>query len=328
VKKFIDEVYFTVKAGNGGKGVVSFERAKYKPKGRPDGGDGGRGGNVVLKVNPNLSELSHLIHLSEVSAEDGKPGGPNNKKGRDGNDVYIEVPPGCIIKDKDKNKIIGELINSGQELIVAYGGKGGHGNAFFKSPTNRAPYIAQPGKKGQIRNIIIELKLLADVGLIGAPNAGKSTLLKNLTDAHPKIADYPFTTLSPNLGIFYDDTGNHYSIADIPGLIEGASEGKGLGFQFLKHIERTIILALVVDVSEKNFEKRIESVLNEIKNYDPSLLNKKIIIVGNKIDLLDKICISSLQKKQFSYPVIYVSALKKINLDKLKEEFIQSIDKT
>lgn len=328
MKKFIDEVYFTVKAGDGGKGIISFERAKYKPRGKPDGGDGGRGGNVVLKVNPNLSELSHLLHLSEISAEDGKSGGSNNKKGKDGNDVYIEVPPGCIIKDRDKNRVISELINPGQEFIVAYGGKGGHGNAFFKSPTNRAPYIAQPGKKGQVRNIIIELKLLADIGLIGPPNAGKSTLLKNLTDAHPKIADYPFTTLSPNLGIFYDDTGNHYSIADIPGLIEGASEGKGLGIQFLKHIERTKILALVVDVSEKEFEKRIEGVLNEIKNYNPSLLNKRIIIVGNKIDLLDEETRHFLHNNQLPYYIIYVSALKKINLDKLKEEFIRNIDKT
>ena len=324
MKKFIDEVYFTVKAGDGGKGVISFERAKYKPRGKPDGGDGGRGGNVVLKVNPNLSELSHLIHLNQVVAESGKPGGSNNKKGKDGKSVYIEIPPGCIIKDKDKNKILGELLKPDEELIIAYGGKGGHGNAFFKSPTNRAPYIAQPGKKGQIRNIIIELKLLADIGLIGAPNAGKSTLLKNLTEAHPKIADYPFTTISPNLGIFYDSKGTHYSIADIPGLIEGASKNKGLGIQFLKHIERTKLLALIVDITEENFERTINSIFNEIKNYDPAILHKKIIIVGNKIDLLTK---EKTKKIMYNnYPVIYISALKKINLDKLKEKFIEKLN--
>lgn len=324
MQKFIDFVYFTVQAGNGGRGAISFERAPFKPKGKPNGGDGGRGGNVILKVDPNLSELSHLINISIIKAENGRPGGANNKKGKDGNDTIIFVPPGSIVKDSDNN-ILKELLSPGEEFIVAYGGKGGHGNAFFKSPTNRSPHFAQPGEKGERKEISIELKLLADIGLVGPPNAGKSTLLKNLTDANPKIADYPFTTISPNLGIFYDEDNNHFSIADIPGLIEKASEGKGLGIQFLKHIERTKIICYVLDVSDKNFIRQYDMLLTEIKKYNPAILNKKSIIAGNKIDLLSEKELEKIKKLKFEFPFILVSALKNINLTELKKLFIENL---
>ena len=320
--KFIDYVYFKVKAGDGGRGAVAFEREKYKPKGKPSGGDGGKGGSIILKVDSNYSELSHLKNISIVEAENGAAGGSNNKKGKDGEDVIIPVPPGCIVRDENNN-VIAELLNAGEMKIVAKGGKGGHGNAFFKSSTNRTPLHAEEGKKGEFKTIFIELKLLADVGLVGFPNAGKSTILKKITNANPKIADYPFTTLTPNIGIFYDENSNPYSVADIPGLIEKASEGKGLGIQFLKHIERTKLLAIVLDLSDSKFLTQYDILLDEMKKYNPQLLNKKIIIVGNKIDLLNENKIEKIKKIKFSYPFVLISALKEINLEELKEKFIE-----
>ncbi len=325
MKKFIDEIYLTIQAGNGGKGAVSFERAKFKPKGKPDGGDGGDGGNIIAKVNPNFSDLSHLIHLNLIRAQNGGQGGKNNKKGKDGNSFYIELPPGCIIKNRENNLIITELLSPEDEFVIAHGGKGGHGNAYFKSSTNRSPHNFQPGKIGETLQIIVELKILAQIGLVGYPNAGKSTLLKNVTDAEPKIADYPFTTLSPNLGIFYDEHNTHYSIADIPGLIDGASEGKGLGIQFLKHVERTRIIALVIDATQKRPKMQAENLLEEVKKYNPNILSRKIIVVINKIDLVNSETLKKLKDEKFGYPTLFISALKKINLDNLKKYFIENL---
>ncbi|MBN1898412.1 MAG: GTPase ObgE [Spirochaetes bacterium] len=327
MKKFIDEVFFVVKAGDGGKGALSFERARFKPKGKPDGGDGGNGGDIIARVNSSYSELSHLINVNLIRAQDGKNGGTNNKKGKNGENAFIDIPPGCIIKEKKGRQVITELLSPGEECIMAKGGKGGRGNAFFKSSTNRSPHKTQSGEKGSQRDIIIELKLLADIGLVGAPNVGKSTLLKNMTDAHPKIADYPFTTLSPNLGIFYDKDGHPFSIADIPGLIHGASEGKGLGIQFLKHIERTKILGLLVDISKDNHRAMIETIMQEMKNFNPALLKKNLIIVGNKIDLIDKKKIALLKKLKWPFQVIFISALKEDHIQELKQVFIKQLQR-
>ncbi len=320
MKKFIDRIYFTVKSGKGGDGAVSFERYKYKRIGKPDGGDGGKGGDIIFIVDKQFSDLSHLIHKNIIKAKNGKNGAGQNKHGKDGEDVIIAVPPGTIIKNFENGKVIKELLIENEKYILLKGGRGGKGNAAFKSPTNRSPRKFEYGQKGKELKIILELKLLADVGLIGFPNAGKSTILKKITSAQPKIADYPFTTLTPNIGIFYDNTHNPYSIADIPGLIEGASNGKGLGFYFLRHIERTKILAIVLDISEKNFNNKFKILIEEMRKYNPALLKKKIFIVGNKIDIIkDK---DNLNSISLPYDIIFISALKEINLDKLKKKII------
>jgi len=321
MNKFIDEIYLTVQSGSGGKGAISFDRRKYKSVGKPDGGDGGKGGNVILKIDANYSELSHLTKVHLVKAGNGNNGGRSNSKGKDGTDAIIKLPPGVIIKDFETKKNIIEMINDQEEYIIAQGGKGGRGNAQFKSSKNRSPHRSEQGKPGIQQKIIIELKLLADVGLIGFPNAGKSTLLKSFTDAHPEINSYPFTTLTPNLGIFYDEYSNPYSIADIPGLISDAHKGKGLGIRFLKHIERTKILCLIVDLSEKEFKKQQEQLLYELKQYNSELIEKKIIYVGNKIDVIED---KNLLKK-YKNDYILISALAKENLDKLKNIFIKAI---
>lgn len=321
MKKFIDEIYLKVKSGNGGNGAVSFERYKYKKIGKPDGGDGGRGGHIIIKVNPQYSELSHLKKIHLVKAEHGGNGGDSGKKGKDGQNNHIMVPPGVLIKDYNNKSVLEELINTSDEYIVAQGGRGGRGNTHFKSSTNRSPRQKEEGKKGIEKTIIIELKLLGDIGLIGFPNAGKSTLLKAMTDAKPEVGQYPFTTLAPNLGVFIDDQHKSYTIADIPGIIEEAHKGKGLGLRFLKHIERTKILAILVDCAEdyKNQEKKL---LKELKEYNPDLLKKEIIYIANKIDMVEQDKLIKIDKKY-----IQVSALKKLHLDDLKEKFLLLLKK-
>ncbi len=323
--KFIDEVRFTVEGGKGGNGAVSFERLKYKPIGKPDGGNGGRGGNVILKVNPQLTDLSHLIHSNYYKAGDGRPGGKSRSTGKNGEDVIIEVPPGTVVWENDKK--IKELIQKDEEFIIARGGRGGRGNAHFKSPTNRSPKYAERGKKGEKKEITLELKLLADIGLIGYPNAGKSTLLKALTNANPEIGSYPFTTIVPNLGVIYDEHNNHYTIADIPGLIEDAHTGKGLGLYFLKHIERTKILAIVLDVSEEDFIKKYNILLKEMQFYNPDILKKELFIIANKIDLLKKDNLEKVKEEleKLKMEFIPVSALKNINIDKLYKILIKKV---
>ncbi|MDH4129177.1 MAG: GTPase ObgE [Spirochaetota bacterium] len=282
---FTDEAEFHVKAGKGGDGMVSFRREKYVPFGGPDGGDGGVGGSVILKVKTSLRTLSHVRSKRIFKAEPGNDGGKQNKTGRDGNNCIIKVPLGTIIKDKETGEILGDLSHEDDEIIVARGGRGGKGNTHFMSATNQAPKYAQLGKAGEESDLYLELKLIADIGLVGFPNAGKSTLLSRLSNAHPKIGNYPFTTLYPNLGVAYAGDYDSFIIADIPGIIEGAHNGLGLGIRFLKHIERTKGLLFMIDIFEEEPFKQFELLINELKNYNIKMLEKPHYIALNKIDL-------------------------------------------
>ncbi len=286
--KFVDYVMIHVKAGDGGKGCVSFRREKFIPKGGPDGGDGGRGGHVIVRADPQLYTLLDHKYKKTYRAKRGGHGKGKKMHGADGEDLIIKVPVGTVVRDAETNEILADLDRPGAEVIVAKGGKGGLGNAHFATPTRQAPRYAQPGLPGQERDIILELKLLADVGLIGLPNAGKSTFISKVSAAKPKIADYPFTTLTPNLGVVKINEYKSFVIADIPGLIEGAHKGAGLGFQFLRHVERTKILLHLVDVSDltpgdpvENFKK----IANELKKYRGDLLERPQIVVATKLDV-------------------------------------------
>jgi GTP-binding protein len=283
---FIDEVTFWVHGGSGGNGCVSFRREKYVPKGGPDGGDGGNGGDVILQVNPNLSTLADHRHRKHYRAGSGKHGSGSRKYGKNGNPVVISVPVGTLVFDEEKGMCIADLIQSGEEVIVARGGKGGRGNAKFATSTRQAPDFAEKGQPGESCHVKLELKLLADVGLVGFPNAGKSTLLSKLSSAKPKIANYPFTTLFPHLGIVYYGTFQSFVMADIPGLIEGAHLGKGLGDQFLRHIERTRVLVLLVEITEEDPVFVYNALLQELKLFDSSLLDKPKLIALTKTDLI------------------------------------------
>jgi GTP-binding protein len=285
--RFVDQAKIYVKAGNGGAGCVSFRREKYVPKGGPDGGDGGDGGDVILVADPQVHTLYDFYHQVHFKAENGRPGMGKKMKGRDGEDLILKVPVGTIVKDAETGEILGDLVRPGQTLVVARGGRGGRGNARFATPTRQAPRIAEPGKPGEERWLILELKLIADVGLVGFPNAGKSTLLSRISAAKPKIADYPFTTLEPNLGVVRLVEGETFVVADIPGLIEGAHKGVGLGHDFLKHIERTRILLYILDISRE--EKVIEDykvLKQELELFNPKLLEKEYLIALNKIDIM------------------------------------------
>jgi GTP-binding protein len=288
---FVDEVEIHVMAGDGGRGCVSFRHEKFVPKGGPDGGDGGDGGNVVLKVNPNLNTLSSFRKRRIYRAVNGAPGMGANRHGKSGKDLVIPVPPGTEVKDKDTGAVLADLTQPGEEWVAARGGKGGLGNSHFVSATRQAPRYAQPGLPGEERHIVLELKLLADVGLVGLPNAGKSTLLSVVTSARPKIANYPFTTLVPQLGVV--DLGDDHSfvIADIPGLIEGAHTGTGMGIEFLRHIERTKVLLFVVDVSDEDPCKAFLTVWNELERFhrcSSPLTEKPFLIALNKMDIPSK----------------------------------------
>ena len=286
---FIDEAKFFVKGGDGGNGCVSFRREKFVPKGGPDGGDGGAGGNVIIEAAKQLSSLIDFRYRSHFLAERGAHGMGKNKHGRNGADLVILVPLGSQVKDNETDEVIADLVTDGQNIVVAEGGKGGHGNTHFASSTNRTPRFAGRGKPGEERWLRIELKILADVGLIGLPNAGKSTLLSKLSAARPKIASYPFTTLEPHLGVMKFEHHPPHIIADIPGLIEGAHAGAGLGHKFLKHIERTKVLLHVIDAS-KSIEDIIadkKTIEEEIGKFNETLLKRRKVFVLNKIDLLD-----------------------------------------
>ena len=285
--RFVDQAKIYVKAGNGGAGCISFRREKYIPKGGPDGGDGGDGGDVILIADPQVHTLYDFHHQVHFRAENGKPGMGKKMKGKDGQDLILRVPVGTVVKDAETGKILGDLTEPGQTLVIARGGKGGRGNAHFATPVRQAPRIAEPGKPGEEKWLVLELKLIADVGLVGFPNAGKSTLLSRISAAKPKIADYPFTTLEPNLGVVRLFDGNTFVVADIPGLIEGAHKGIGLGYEFLKHIERTRILLYMLDISkEKEVVKDYQILKNELKLFNPQLLDKDYLIALNKIDLM------------------------------------------
>jgi len=284
---FIDSARINVRAGSGGNGCVSFRREKFVPRGGPDGGDGGRGGSVILKVDPGYNTLLHLHHLRHIRAEKGRHGLGATKTGRTGEDVRVAVPPGTVVRDLASQELLGDLVEPGQELVVAAGGRGGRGNTRFRSSTNRAPRRAEEGAPGEDRELQLELKLLADVGLVGLPNAGKSTLLSRLSAARPKIADYPFTTLEPHLGVVAapGDETRTLVMADIPGLIEGAHDGAGLGIQFLRHVERCRVLAHLVDLSsEEDLVDRVATIRSELEAYAAPLERRPWVLVGTKID--------------------------------------------
>jgi len=283
---FVDRAKIYVKAGDGGNGIVSFRREKYVPKGGPDGGDGGNGGNVWLKVDPHLQTLLDYRYRQHFKAERGAHGQGSNKTGKRGKDLTIRIPPGTLVKDFETGVVLGDLTEPGQTLLIARGGKGGRGNARFATPTNQAPRTSEPGTPGEERTILLELKLIADVGLVGFPNAGKSTLLSRVSNATPKIADYPFTTLRPNLGYVKIEDDFNFVLADIPGLIEGAADGKGLGLQFLRHIERTRLLVYLVEADSEFPEKDFETLRQELRRYSNTLAEKPAVFAFSKIDLL------------------------------------------
>ena len=267
---------------------MHLHRAKYIPKGGPDGGDGGRGGHIILKANPQYWTLIHLKYRKHIKADDGEKGGAALCRGKNGEDIYLDVPVGTVVKDAESGEVLFEMMEAGEERILCKGGRGGWGNDHFKTATNQTPRYAQPDEEGQEGVFILELKLLADVGLVGFPNAGKSTLLSTITAAKPKIASYAFTTLEPNLGIvnYYD--GRSFVMADIPGIIEGAHEGKGIGIRFLRHIERNSVLLFMVSVEEEDIAASYKTLLNELKQYNPELLTKQRVLAITKCDLIDK----------------------------------------
>ena len=295
---FIDYAEVSIIAGKGGDGAVTFRREKYVPKGGPSGGNGGNGGNVIIEAHHNLSTLLDFRYKKKYKASNGDIGGNSRKDGKNGQDVIIKVPVGTIIKDAETDKVLFDLDEDGKRVIAAKGGKGGKGNSNFATPTNQAPRYAEPGRAGEEKNIIFELKLIADVGLVGFPNAGKSTLISRISAARPKIADYPFTTLEPNLGIVQYKDYKSFTVADIPGIIEGAHEGKGLGLKFLRHIERTKILLFLIDITSENYSKDFDILLNELKSHSKKLALKNKILVLSKADLVEEAEIKKILKKK------------------------------
>jgi GTP-binding protein len=283
---FIDKVTVHVTAGTGGSGCTSFRREHRVPMGGPDGGDGGRGGDIIVRGDSNLATLLDYTYRDSWTADRGEHGMGSNMTGRGGNDVVLPVPPGTIVRDADTGEILAEVLESGETFIVAKGGRGGKGNAFFVSATHQSPREWQPGEEGEVKTLELELKLIADVGLVGQPNAGKSTLLSVISAARPKIADYPFTTLAPNLGVVQLTDHRTFVVADIPGIIEGAHEGKGLGLQFLRHIERTRILAFLIPIDAMDWQAEYDQLRNEISSYSPELAAKPHCVIFTKLDLL------------------------------------------
>ena len=324
---FIDEVFIEVSAGNGGDGLLSFFRAKNLPKGGPDGGDGGKGGDIIFRTNEGLNTLAKFRYEKSFISESGKRGGNNNKTGADGEDLYIEVPPGTVIFNESLKEKVVDLEKNNEEFVIAKGGDGGLGNVRFKSSKNRTPRQITKGEEGESISLRLELRLLADVGLLGKPNSGKSSLVKSVSSANPKIADYAFTTLKPSLGVVDYLTDKSFVISDIPGLIAGASEGVGLGIQFLKHLSRTRAILTIIDVEDKlaeEIKEETEELIKELKNFDEELVTKVKWIVLNKIDLLSKEDIDFLVEttkdleKEFS--IHTVSAKNRIGTEELVRE--------
>ena len=320
---FVDYVKINVASGKGGKGSTHLRREKYVAKGGPDGGDGGRGGHIILKGNPQFWTLYHLKFKRHFKAENGGDGGKNRITGSNGKDIYIDVPLGTVVKNSIDEKLLFEITEDGEEKIICEGGMGGRGNWHFKSSTNQTPRYAQPGIAKQDMQITLELKVLADVGLVGFPNAGKSTLLSVITDAKPKIGNYEFTTLKPNLGIVNYKDFKSFVMADIPGIIEGASDGKGLGHYFLRHIERNSTLLFMIPADSNDIVQSYNVLLNELKKYNPELLDKSRLIAITKSDLLD----GELEKEielelveSIKVPFIFISSISNIGLSKLKDK--------
>ena len=328
---FIDRALITIKAGDGGNGITSFVHLKGKVSGGPDGGDGGKGGDIIFMADQHLSNLSDYYYKTKYVAENGEPGGPKNCFGKSGKDLILRVPLGTIIRDRESGGIIADMFTDGQSKIVLTGGDGGKGNARFTNARRHAPHFSQTGEKTETKQVVLELKTIADVGLVGFPNVGKSTVLSKITRARPKIANYHFTTLSPNLGVadYYD---NQFVVADIPGLIEGASDGAGLGIEFLKHIERTRMLVHVVDVSGVEGRDPYDDYLKinaELKNYSPELAKLKQIVVANKLDMFGADEKYKEFKKQIGrkHKVIPISAVSGQGLDDLKKAVYETLSK-
>ena len=327
---FVDYVKIYVASGKGGRGSSHLHREKFIEKGGPDGGDGGRGGHVYLVGNQDLWTLFHLKFMRHIKAGHGGDGGSSRSTGADGQDKIIEVPLGTVVRDKDTNEILFEITQHGEKKILAKGGKGGLGNWHFRSATNQTPRYAQPGLQGEEKDIILELKVLADVGLVGFPNAGKSTLLSVLTSAKPKIADYPFTTLKPNLGIVAYRDFKSFVIADIPGIIEGAAEGKGLGHYFLRHIERNSTLLFLVPADSPDIKKEYDILIHELEEYNPELLDKDRLLVISKCDMLDDELKGEmkkdLDKSLKGIPYLFISSVAQQGLMELKDKLWEMLN--
>jgi GTPase len=316
---FVDYVKVYCRSGNGGAGSAHFRREKFEPKGGPDGGDGGRGGHIILRGNNQMWTLLHLKYKRHIFADNGGSGGSQTSTGADGKDIIVEVPLGTLAKKSETDEVLFEITGHGDEKILAKGGRGGQGNVHFKSATHQAPRYAQPGEQGVEEAFILELKILADVGLVGFPNAGKSTLLSVVSAAKPKIADYAFTTLVPNLGIVSYRDDKSFVMADIPGIIEGAHEGKGLGIRFLRHIERNSILLFMVPADSKNIKDEYNILLNELKMYNPELLDKKRILAISKSDMLDDELKDEIRKDLPDISRIFISSVTGEGLTALKD---------
>ncbi|ULQ55312.1 GTPase ObgE [Flavihumibacter rivuli] len=317
---FVDQIRVFCRSGHGGAGSKHFLRTKFNAKAGPDGGDGGRGAHIILRGNKNLWTLLHLRYFKNILAENGESGSGNNCTGRNGKDVYIDVPLGTIARDEETGELEAEILEDGQELILMRGGRGGLGNARFATPTNQAPEHSQPGEPGEEGWKILELKVLADVGLVGFPNAGKSTLLSTITAAKPKIADYAFTTLSPQLGMVEYRNGRSFCIADLPGIIEGAAEGKGLGHRFLRHIERNAILLFLIPADSADHRKEFNILLNELKEYNPEMLQKDFVIAISKSDMLDDELKAAIAKElPADIPHVFISSVTQQGLTELKD---------
>lgn len=317
---FIDYIRVFCKSGHGGAGSKHFMRTKFNPKAGPDGGDGGRGGHIILRGNKNLWTLLHLRYFKNVLAENGENGSKNNSSGKSGKDIIIEVPLGTVARDEETETLEVEILEDGQEFILMRGGRGGLGNANFATATNQAPDYAQPGEPGVEAWKIIELKVLADVGLVGFPNAGKSTLLSTITAAKPKIADYAFTTLTPQLGMVEYRNNTSFCIADLPGIIEGAAEGKGLGHRFLRHIERNPVLLFLIPADSADHRKEFDILVNELREYNEELLHKQFIIAISKSDMLDDELKAAIEKElPNSIPHIFISSVTQQGLMPLKD---------
>ena len=317
---FVDQIRIFCRSGHGGAGSKHFMRNKLTAMGGPDGGDGGRGAHVILKGNSQLWTLLHLRYFKNVLADDGENGSKNNSSGLTGKDIIIEVPLGTVARDEETNTIVAEILEDGQEFILAKGGRGGLGNSNFKTATNQSPEYAQPGEDGVEGWKKLELKVLADVGLVGFPNAGKSTLLSNITAAKPKIADYAFTTLVPQLGMVEYRDGKSFCIADLPGIIEGAAEGKGLGHRFLRHIERNSILLFLIPADSKDHKKEFDILYNELKEYNPDMLQKEFVIAISKSDMLDEELKVAIEKElPKKIPHIFISSVTRQGLQELKD---------
>ncbi|MFY0688706.1 MAG: GTPase ObgE [Cyclobacteriaceae bacterium] len=321
---FIDHVKFYGKSGAGGPGSAHLRREKHVPKGGPDGGDGGRGAHIILKGNKQFWTLLHLRYRKHIKADAGGPGGSSNSSGADGKDITLEVPLGTIAKDFETGEILAEILNDGQEQIIIPGGKGGLGNTHFKTSTNQTPRYAQPGEDAIDKTVILELKLLADVGLVGFPNAGKSTLLSTISAAKPEIADYPFTTLTPNLGVVAYRDHKSFVMADIPGIIEGASEGKGLGLRFLRHIERNSMLLFLIPADADDIKKEYKILLNELAQHNPELLDKPRLLAISKADMLDDELLEEMKKEvPQEVPNLFISSLTQQGITTLKDRIWQ-----